>query len=435
MERTHPSLVTDGVAAHEQTLAVGNPFWVFFVLNTGIATWLIGVLVAVMGLDFTQAMGVILIGSAVGGALPAAMAVLGPRTRLPQLEVGRFALGATGKRLPALLNWIGAIGWDVVFNSLAAAALIALAAGSGLGLPSWLAFGILVALQLLVGLWGHHLIQATARWLGLLLGLAFAILGVVAVARTGVAVTGVAAPIGAVFAALLLVVSYSITLAPYAADYTRYLPAATPGRRVFVPVFAGLFTASVAFCFFGWATASLVTEPSPVAVMDALKTLAGPFAPVVLFLVALNSVPCNAVNDNSAAYSLISAGVRISRPLTAVIGAVLGYVVCLLASDDFVAFFENFLFLFAHGIAPWAAVLLTHWLMVGDRQGTPAGITVGCGIFVAVTIASIGLFSANSLYTGLLSERIGGADVGPYLGFAAAALLEASWLRFGRKGP
>ena len=39
--------------------------------------------------------------------------------------------------------------------------------------------------------------------------------------------------------ALLIVVSFSITLAPSASDYTRYLPASTSGRTVFGSVFGG----------------------------------------------------------------------------------------------------------------------------------------------------------------------------------------------------
>ena len=49
MERTPHSLITEGVLEQEQTLAAGKPFWVFFVANLGIATWLMGVLLAGWG--------------------------------------------------------------------------------------------------------------------------------------------------------------------------------------------------------------------------------------------------------------------------------------------------------------------------------------------------------------------------------------------------
>ncbi len=432
MERTHPSIVVDGVGAQEQTLAASNPFWVFFVLNTGIAPWLSGVIVAGMGLGLGQAIAVIVLGSFLGAALPAATALGGPASGLSQLEAGRYALGATGNRLPAFANWVGAIGWDVIFNSLAAAALVALVARWGVAAPMWAVFAGLVVVQLVIGIWGHHLIQITAHWTGLVLGLAFVGLGGAAVLRTGLPTASGTAGTAEIFAALLLVVSFSITLAPYASDYTRYLPRTTPAGRVFGSVFSGLSLGSILFMGFGWATASLVAEPSPMGVMAALSDLSGPLAPLVLLVIAVNSVPCNAVNDNSAAYCLISAGFRVSRPVAAVIGAALGYVVCLAANESFIVFFENFLFLFAHGIAPWAAILIVHRAMRGARPNTvPAGFTGGAAIFVGVTALSILLFSANSLWTGLLSAAVGGADIGPYLGFVAAGALEA--LRLARR--
>jgi NCS1 family nucleobase:cation symporter-1 len=436
MERTHPSIVLDGVAAEEQTLAAGTPFWVFFVLNTGIAPWLSGVIVAGMGLGLGQAIAVIVLGSFLGAALPAATALAGPASGLSQIESGRWALGAAGNRLPALANWIGAIGWDVIFNTLSAAALVALLARWGVDAPMWAVFAGLVVVQLVIGIWGHHLIQITAHWTGLVLGLAFVGIGGAALVRTGIPAGAGTAGTAEIFAALLIVVSFSITLAPYASDYTRYLPHATPARRVFGSVFSGLSLGSILFMGFGWATAALVAEPSPMGVMAALADLSGPLAPLVLLVIAVNSVPCNAVNDNSAAYCLISAGFRVSRPVAAVIGAALGYVVCLAASESFIVFFENFLFLFAHGIAPWAAILIVHKAIRGARPGaTPEGFTGGAVIFVAVTTLSVLLFSANSLWTGFLSTAVGGADIGPYLGFVVAGGLEAMRLRFAPADP
>ncbi len=431
IETTHPRLISDGVAAADQTLSAGRPFWVFFVLNTGIAPWLSGVIIAGMGLNLSQAALVIAIGSAIGAALPALTALLGPKSGLSQLEAGRFAFGRAGNRLPAILDWLGAIGWDVIFNSLSAAAIVALFGRWGIAAPFAAALAVLVVFQLVVGVWGHHLIQSAARLIGIVLAVVFVGLGLAGVAQHGFpAPNGPAAGTADVFAALLIVVSFSITLAPYAADYTRYLPRATPSSHVFASVFGGLFVGSALFIGFGYATAGLVAEPSPVGVMSALATLAGPLAPLVLFAVALNAVPCNAVNDNSAAYCLISAGVRVSRPVATIAGAAIGFVVCLLATNTFVDFFENFLFLFAHGIAPWAAILIVHSLIAGPRQEkTPEGIGLGAIVFVVVTAASILLFSANSLYTGLLSPFVGGADIGPYLGFVVAGAAYAIGLK------
>ena len=427
MEKTHPTLVTHGVAEADQTLAAHKPFWVFFVTNASISTWLVGVLIATMKVDFGDALFVLVLGSALGAAVPSALAIMGPPTRVSQLEACRFALGWDGKRLPALLNWVGAVGMDVINNIVSATALVAFMTVFGIVMPFWSALAVLVAIQLVIGVYGHHVIQNTSTYTGFALGILFVVIGLIAMARSsGLPVTVPTRTSADMLSALALVMAYNISFAPYATDYTRYMPKDTPPRSIFLPIFLGLFFSLVVFAFFGYATAAMVIDASPQGVMDALKSLAGSFAPLVLLLVAFNSTPANAVNDNSAAYCLITAGVNVSRPVAAIFGAVVGFGVSLWASQSFIEFFENFLFLFAHGIAPWSAIILVHWAMIGRHATpllTPPGFTRGFFLFMAVTALSIGLFSANSLYTGLLTNLVGGADIGPYIGFAFTALV------------
>lgn len=426
MERTPHSLVTEGVLEQEQTLSIQKPFWVMFVGNIGIATWLMGVLLAGIGLNFADAMFVLLIAGIAGSSLPAALGILGPLSRLSQMEASRFSLGRIGKRFPAFLNWISCIGWDAVVNILSASALIEMLASFGLPVSFWLALALLVVIQLVIGVYGHHLIQSTSRYSGILLGLLFVVIGVIAIHKTNfVAVADKPDSMKNVFSGLVLLAVYNVSgWTTFAADYTRYLPKQTPSRAVFFTIFLALFLSFFVLAFFGYVTAATVTEQTPQGVMQALQRLTGHFAPLVLFLVAFNSIPVNAINDNSAAYSLMSAGFKLSRPIAAIFGSVLGYIICLLASNSFTDAFENFLFLYAHWIAPWAAILLVHWFVVGKKiQTTPSGITHGCIILLVVSAASIGLFSANSLYKGLLSNFFGGIDVGPYIGFFTAGII------------
>lgn len=428
LEKTHYSLVTDGVARHEQTLAPHKPFWVFFVTNVSISTWLIGVLIAQMGVDLGDALLALLLGSALGAAIPAILAVMGPLTGLPQLEAGRFSFGLGGKKIPALINWIGTVGMDVIQNVVSAAALVELS-----GLPFWGALAVLVAIQLIIGVYGHHMVQEISRYSGIALGVLFAVIGCIALAKTnGLPVAHPTASFKDTLSALVLVVAYNISYAPYATDYTRYLPKETAARSVFLPVFLGLFLSLAVFGLFGYATAAMVADATPQGVMTSLKALTGGFAPLVLLLIAFNSTPANAMNDNSAAYCLIAGGLSIPRPIAAIFGALAGFAVGIAASDSFIDFFENFLFLFAHGIAPWSAIILVHWAMAGRLQpslSTPRGFTRGFWLFAAITGLSVWLFSANSLYTGLLTDAVGGVDVGPYIGFAVAAALYALSLK------
>ena len=426
MERTHHSLITDGVLEQEQTLHVSKPFWVFFAGNIGLPTWLMGVLVAGMGINFAEAMFILILGNAIGAILPATIAILGPRSKLSSIELSRFALGTFGKRIPAALQWIACVSWDSVNNLLAASALVLFCSNLGLPAPLWLILAVMIGIQMLIGIYGHHAVQETSKYTGILLGVAFVAIGLIAMHQTS-AVTSEAKPsqLKDLLSAFLLVVTFNqANWTAWTADYTRYLPKKTPFKHIFLVVFSPIFLSSVVLMFFGYVTSSAVAEQTPEGVMRALQGLSGHFAPLVLLLIGVSSTPVNAVNDNSASYSLISTGVKVSRPAAAIFGAALGYGLCLLASSTFIELFENLLSFFAHWIVPWVAIVLVHWFVVGRKgQKTPTGISLGGWLFIVTTALSVILFSANSLYRGPLSSYCGGLDIGPYFGFTFAAVV------------
>jgi NCS1 family nucleobase:cation symporter-1 len=425
MEDTQAQLITNGVPVHEQTLKSGKPFWVFMVANLCIATWLMGVFVAGMRLNLTQGIWVLFFGSLAGSIVPALTSIIGPQSRLSQIESGRWAFGILGKRLPAFLQWVNCIGWDAVNNIISATALVMLGSGFGIKMPFWLALAGLVAVQILFGVYGHHLIQNSSRFTGALLAVTFIAVGIISLYKSNISITPTSADTKIVFSALSLMFMYNTgSWSTYTADYTRYLPKETPKRIVFIQIFLGLFLSLFVLSMFGFLTASAVTEQSPMGVMKALQNLTGSFSPLVLLLITFAAIPANAVNDNSAAYSLISCGFKFSRPTAAVLGAIVGYLICLVATDSFMEIFENFLLMFGHWILPWASILLVDWFVVKNQTKLAAPrITVHFIIFLGVALLSVILFTANPLYTGPVAAKLGGIDIGPYIGFVVAGLL------------
>jgi NCS1 family nucleobase:cation symporter-1 len=426
MEKTHHSLISDGVEEKEQLLEKHKPFWVFFVGNMGIPCWLMGVLVAGAGINFADAMFVILLGTFVGCVLPAAVSILGPKTRLSSMESSRLALGVMGKRISAFLQWVACIGWDCINNLMAASALSLFFVTLGVPLPLWIVLAAMIGLQMLIGIYGHHLVQDTSKYTGVLLGVAFLAIGLVAMHQVPlVAAADKPSQLKDLFSAFILLVAFNVSgWTTWTADYTRYLPKKTSSKSIFLILLLSMVSSAVILMFFGYVTSGAVTDQTPDGVMKALQQLSGHFAPLVLLLIGLSSTPVNAMNDTSASYSLISAGIKVARPTAAVFGAIVGYIVCLLASSTFMDFFENILSLFTHWMAPWAAVVLVHWFMVGKKeQKTPSGISIGGWIFIITSALSIGLLSANPLYNGVLSPYFGGLDIGPYIGFVFASLV------------
>ncbi|MBB2189492.1 hypothetical protein HLH34_05875 [Gluconacetobacter azotocaptans] len=431
MEELGVAAVSRPVPAARKTMPVDRVFWSHFSPNLGPGGWVTGVLLVSLGLDFRAGLVAILIGNVVG-ALPVALAAsIGPATGLTQMEASRRALGRIGIRPPAFLNWVYCVGWDAVNNVPAAAALIAfLSIIAGVGLPFWVALGILASVQMVASIYGHDMVQALQKYLGGVLLLAFTVIGVECVSR-GIAVPRAAHSPGlATFLlAVAILASFNLSWASYSSDYTRYLPADSDPRRVVGLALAGLLGSAVPFQILGLLTAASIAEPSPTAVIASLQHAAGPLGPVVLAAIALSSVTGNSFNDNTASYSLISAGIHVPRVLAAIITATLGYVLAVAGAGRYAALYTDYLVVTMYWIAPWIGIVLADWYL-GDRtpRPVPPGWTRGATIFVVTSVATILLFSTSQLYTGPVAQWLGGADIGYYVGFFGAAL----WYGAGR---
>ena len=421
LEDVHASLVADGVAADAQTMSAEKVFWSHFCTNCAPVTWVLGALVIGIGLDFRTGLLALVIGNILG-ALPVGLnSLLGPRTGLTQIEISRFSFGRFGTRLPATVNWVTAVGWDAVNNVPSVLALVALAAYVHLTLPFWIGLSVLVAIQLTASIYGHHVVQVLAKYVCYLLIFVFAITGVVAILKGG-SLAAARAPITpAMFVlAVSMVAGFDIGFAPYSSDYTRYLPRDTKPATIFALSFGGLVLSSFLLELCGLLTASRLHDLSPAGVIDGIAAMTGPFGPVALVAIAVSAVAINSINDNTAAYSLISTGVRIPRHVSAVVTSLCGFALAVAGAGKFAELFSNYLVLLLYWIAPWAGIVLTDWLLFrGRRPARPWG--AGAAIFAVVTPLTIALFSATEIYTGPVAKLLGGTDIGFFVGFFAAS--------------
>ena len=421
LEDVHASLVADGVAADAQTMSAEKVFWSHFCTNCAPVTWVLGALVIGIGLDFRTGLLALVIGNILG-ALPVGLnSLLGPRTGLTQIEISRFSFGRFGTRLPATVNWVTAVGWDAVNNVPSVLALVALAAYVHLTLPFWIGLSVLVAIQLTASIYGHHVVQVLAKYVCYVLIVVFAITGVVAILKGGsfVAARGPITPAMFVLA-VSMVAGFDIGFAPYSSDYTRYLPRDTKPATIFALSFGGLVLSSFLLELCGLLTASRLHDLSPAGVIDGIAAMTGPFGPVALVAIAVSAVAINSINDNTAAYSLISTGVRIPRHVSAVVTSLCGFALAVAGAGKFAELFSNYLVLLLYWIAPWAGIVLTDWLLFrGRRPARPWG--AGAAIFAVVTPLTIALFSATEIYTGPVAKLLGGTDIGFFVGFFAAS--------------
>jgi len=423
VEEVSTNLIECGVAPEHQTMTLDKVFWSHFCTDLAPATWVLGALMIGIGLDFRTGVLAILIGNLLGCLPVGLLSTIGPRTGLTQIEISRFAFGRMGTRLPSSLNWLCAVGWDAVNNVPSVLALVALAGLVGFTLPFWLGLSLLVAIQLAACMYGHHVVQLLAKYLCYVLIVVFGITGIVAIAKGGSLVVAQEAIKPAVFVlGISMVAGFAIGFAPYSSDYTRYLPRTTKSRSIFLMSFGGLALSSISIELCGLLTASHMTDLSPAGVIAEIGALTGPFAPVALIAIAASAIAINSINDNTAAYSLISSGVRIPRHLAAVVTTACGFVLAVAGAGKFAELFSNYLLLLLYWIAPWAGIVLTDWWLF---RGAPHRIRrwgTGALIFAVVTPVTILLFSATEIYTGPLAKLLGGTDIGFFVGFFASSL-------------
>jgi NCS1 family nucleobase:cation symporter-1 len=421
LEDVHASIVEHGVGAERQTMSAEKVFWSHFCTNLAPVTWVLGALVIGIGLDFRTGLLALVIGNVLG-ALPVGLnATIGPRTGLTQIEISRFAFGRIGTRLPATLNWISAVGWDAVNNVPSVLAILALAARFGLTLPFWLGLSALVAIQVTASIYGHHVVQVLAKYVCYVLIVVFAVTGLVAVLAGG----SLAAARGPITPAMFLlgvsmIAGFNIGFAPYSADYTRYLPRTTKPGTIFALSFGGLVTSGFAMELCGLLTASRLHDLSAAGVIAGIGALAGPFGPVALLAIAFRAIAINSINDNTAAYSLISTGVRIPRHVSAIVTSLCGFALAVAGAGKFAELFSNYLLLLLYWIAPGAGIVLADWFMFRGARPAPAW-GAGALIFAVVAPLTIVLFSATEIYTGPIARMLGGADIGFFVGFFVAS--------------
>ena len=422
--------------------SVGRVFTVWFTPNLVPAGFFLGTLAAAsfIGLGFWTAVAAIIVGNLVGSVLVGMLARMGPATGMAQMPLARLAYGKSIV-IPGLLNWISCIGWDGINSVFGAAAISILT-----GLPFIVSLVIIVIAQALLGILGYEAIHTFEKYMAIVLGAMFVILtiAIVGQAGTGLARTDAVSGLDQLGAFVLystIIASFVLAWALYASDYTRYLPATTDGSRVFLWTVLGLTLSAGWVEILGLLVADKATEGGAV---DTINTILSgtPLAALAMLAIGIGTVAVNAMNDYTGSLSLQAAGLRLPRVYSAILVAVLGFVVTIwLNAGDLVGKIENILLFLSYWIAPWAAVIVADWRMRGGRAnvsrlmdfgGLHSG-TVAIGSLVAGFVVSLP-FQQSSLgedlrkSTGLPINAISDdvlhyADLAYVVGFVVAFLI------------
>ncbi|HYS37630.1 MAG TPA: cytosine permease [Pseudonocardiaceae bacterium] len=405
--------------------------WTWTSPNLEFATIFVGILgVGIFGLSFWQAVLALLIGNLLGCLSHGVLSARGPRHGVPQMVLSRIGFGYWGNVLPAGLNAITAgIGWFAVNSVSGAFALAALT-----GMPALLGLLIVVLAQVAVAFFGHNLVQAFEKYALVFLGIVFVITTIVLLSKTHTTgLPGKPLPGGFLITAGAAF-GYAAGWNPYAADYTRYLPANVSAKMTGLWAGLGVFVSCMLLEIVGAASVAPlgITSGNPTAAFTG--QLPGWLGDLTLLAIALGAVSANVLNIYSGAMSFLTLGIRLPlalrRALVAVVFGVIGFLLAWSGLHDAGQKYENFLLIIAYWIGPWLGVMFTdQYLRRGQRIDTllyakwnqnwagPIAMLVGIAV-------SVLLFSNQTDFVGVIAKQVPGlGDITFLVGFVLSALL------------
>lgn len=418
----------------------GRVFTLWFGANLTVADFVVGWLVVQpgIGLSVQQAIPVLLLGNVLAGLVLGLSAAMGPKLGYPQMMSSRGSFGRRGNYLFGGLNWISTIGWFTVNTILGVEALQVVYPP----LNFFAAAAALVAIQVLVAVYGHDFIHLFEKWMSVLLGVLFALVFVLALNyRTGgpsvPSAPGWLPPLAPAGIALAVVFSYLMSWSPYASDYSRYLPSSSPGRRVALYAMAGGALASFGVEVVG---AFVGSSTQGVSYFQGLYALSGWLGPVSILAIVLGVFAANALNLYTNSLSALVLDVKAKRWVTVVAGGVVGALLSFAGQENFAANFENFLLVLDYWIMPWLGVVLVDYFVLRTtdvgRVANPLGWDWKALVayFAAVLISVPYMVPALNLgYPfGSLAYLFGGADFSYFISFGLACLLTVALRMTGR---
>ncbi|MDT5184229.1 MAG: nucleobase:cation symporter, family [Mycobacterium sp.] len=424
------SVETHGIAPIAEDQRYGTPrrlFTVWFAPQVNMTGVFTGTLAIVLGLGFWLGLLAMVIGTVLGSLVVGYLSTWGPRTGTGQLPNSRMAFGG-GVVLPAALQWLSSIAWDGLVGLFGGEALAVL-----LGVPFWVAVMIVLGVQGAVGFFGYELIHRLQAVLTVVLFTTFVVFAVKLVGGheivTPASVSG-ADLVGAFVLEVTIAFSLSVSWASYAADFSRYLRADSSRARVFGFTFAGIVLAYIFVQGIGIAAGDVVSEHTAEGVRSVMG--GGLLGGLALVVIALASIGSGVMNDYSGSLALQTIGVRVRRPVSAVIVTVLAFALILwLHAADTATRFQDVLLLVSYWIPAFVSIVVIDWLLrIGGRASiNPAEETTerrdaaaAVIVFVIAYAAAIP-FMNTSLIEGPLAKAWHGADVAYFVNLVVAALL------------
>ncbi|WP_211223187.1 purine-cytosine permease family protein [Propionicicella superfundia] len=419
-----------------------SQFTLWFGANLQITAIVDGALAVVFGADALWAILGLFIGQVIGGTVMALHSAQGPRLGLPQMISSRAQFGVYGATIPLVLVLMMYLGFASTGTVLSGQAINA-AIGSD---QRWIGIVIFAGITAVIAIFGYDVIHRLGRIASTvgMVGLGYVAIRLFQTNSFGGALANSQFELVPFMLAIALAAGWQLTYAPYAGDYSRYLPRDTPFGRAWLGPFAG----SVLGATLSMTLGVFVAVAGGKAFLGNQVGFIGGLAHnqvltvLVLITIVVGKLTVNTLNAYGGVMAISTAlsgftgkdtippKVRISF----VIGfnlVVIG--IALWASADFLTNFKNFILCLLLFFVPWSVINLINFYIVAKRNiDVPALYSVkgryGKLHVPTVAVYFVGVliqipFMSQALFTGPLARMMGGIDLSWIVGLIGTAVL------------
>ena len=407
--------------------------------NVQILAISVGALAIVFGLSLPWAIFAIIVGNAAGGLYMALHSVQGPRLGLPQMMQSRAQFGMYGTALPNLivvLMYIGYFTSSAILGGLAVASLLHVTTTEGII--------IINAFVLLITVFGYDMFHAYNRVVTFLSTGAFLAILIKLLTILPSHLPAGDNSAGNVLLAISVFVAWQVTWAPYVSDYSRYMPEDTSSAKVFTYTYVGSVAGASLVMVIG-AIAAVVADKAVTAnAPDYLAGLLGSAKWLFLIIFILGVGAGNfgnlygpyltfmAIISPSGKLASKTTG-RTARIIATTVVAIIGTLIAIKASSNFITDLTNFLVFTLYLLVPWTAINLTdYYLVQRGKYDIPELFKVHgkYGTYnwfaLVVYVAAVGVqfpFMNNEWIVGSAATAMGGADIAWIVGFVFAGIV------------
>jgi NCS1 nucleoside transporter family len=436
-----------------RTTKVSGQFWIWCGANIAPINWVLGALGINLGLGLSDTLVVLILGNLIGMSLFGLFVLMGQKTGVTGMVLGRAAFGRRGNYLPSLIQAALSIGWCAVNTWIILDLVMALFGKLGFVDPTGDNYAakiavaaFLMTIQVGISWLGYRAISAFERWTVPPTIAVLVLMSVTAWFFLDID-WSYAGPEGAVLsggerlAAMTAImtaigIGWGVTWFTYAADYSRFVSTGMPRRKLYFASTLGQFIPVV---WLGVLGATLATKNGSVDPGQLVVENFGVLAIPVLLLVLHGPIATNILNIYTFSVATQALDIKLPRRSLSVLVGVLamGVVIFFIFQENFATVLDTWLIGLVAWVATWGGIMLVHYYRIErgrirvarlfDPVGTPrladlnwAGFTA---FFAGIFATWLLMYGLLPIFQGPIAVAMGGVDLSWLAGGLTSALV------------